>query len=234
MGSLLCKKPRLKSFSRPRTIAIRPFLAVSAHTDFPSPTRYRFPTSKSMKIASPSRAHLGATSFRFSSGQGPPATRPCPHITLPVGVRGGAGYRWKALVEPVVDSLKSREDSQKKNFGGDACALARRREAGAKNAAHNAGRSKRLVDASVVMAAAAHGPRAQPCCCGRIFSRRRHSTFCNGTAALLCLDNPLDLPRRVWHPWFDGVDTICKHFTRVYERDGAACARVRRVVWAPI
>ena len=94
------------------------FPSTPKFTYFPSPTRYRFPTSKSMKIASPSRAHLGATSFRFSSGQGPPATRPCPHITLPVGVRGGAGYRRKALGEPV-------PGLGKKNFEIDA--LARRR-----------------------------------------------------------------------------------------------------------
>ena len=62
-----------------------------------------------------------ALSCRFSSGQGPPATRPCPHITLPVGAGGGAGYRWKALGEPVTESQKSREEAQTKNFEIDAC-----------------------------------------------------------------------------------------------------------------
>ena len=54
---------------------------------------------------------------RLGSGQGPTGTRPSPHITLPVGAGGGPGYRWKALVEPVVESQKSREESQTTNFG---------------------------------------------------------------------------------------------------------------------
>ena len=53
---------------------------------------------------------------RFSSGQGPTGTRLCPHITLPVGAGGRAGYRWKALGEPVLESQKHREESQNKNF----------------------------------------------------------------------------------------------------------------------
>ena len=52
----------------------------------------------------------------------------CPHITLPVRVGGGPGYRWKALGEPVLGLEKSREGLAvgKKNFGDARGANAKR------------------------------------------------------------------------------------------------------------